>query len=172
MFNVLKSIAAQKSCVATIKEKVKKILTGFLLLFGLFVFAHETNSDYKKGLNALESKEYTEAIGFFDREIESWEDKEISSSFKAKVYNARGNANYKLGKHFEAIENYNMSIKVDSTYAKAYYNQGLVRTELSTTEDALNIAIEYFDKAIEIACKNNDSIILKDTYVKPRKCLF
>ena len=168
MFKVLKSPTAQKSCVATIKEKVVKIsLTVFLLLFGLFVFSQEeTNSDYQKGLKALESENYTEAIDFFDKEIKSCGN-EISGNFIAKVYNSRGNANYKLKKYPDAIIDFSKAIEADKSYAKSYYEQGTVRAKIAQTEKALKDAIGFYDKAIElvnIAQNSNDSTLLKNTY--------
>ncbi len=64
----------------------------------------------------------------------------------AKAYDARGFANYKVGKIDQGIADYGKSIELDPGDAEAYYHRGLVYYE----QKQWDLALPDFSKSIEL----------------------
>lgn len=96
---------------------------------------------YKQGTIALKNNKNKEALEFFDKIL-----KLVPKSNFKDLYLKKGFALDNLGKYKEAIDNYNIAIKLDNKYALAYLNKGV-----SLGKQNKNLeAIENFDKVIEL----------------------
>ncbi len=121
------------------------------------------NSDaYNNRGNAYKAKgDYDEAIDDYNKAIEL-DDKYVNA------YNNRGNAYDDKGNFNEAIKNYDKAIELDHKYTLAYNSLSCAYLKLSkkknieefkienvkTVEDALKLALENIDKAIELDNKD------------------
>lgn len=65
---------------------------------------------------------------------------------------------YQTKNYEDAMTTLNKVIERDTTYAKAYYQKGIVTKDMNP--EKLEEAISYFDKAIEVGEKTNDSQIV------------
>ena len=63
-----------------------------------------------------------------------------------------------MGDFKGAIEDYNQAIAIDSNYAKAYYNRGVVNLKTSDLMNALN----DFKKAIALQADYPEAVINRD----------
>jgi tetratricopeptide (TPR) repeat protein len=106
---------------------------------------------------------YTESYDF--KKAEKLLEKAIRiNPFYPESYNNKGVLLFKRGQYRAALENYNIAIKLDSTFALAYSNRGTVRyynqDVSSASKTDLRLAINDFNKALqlepnlEIALKN------------------
>lgn len=124
----------------------------FLIIVGIFYLYNnagtkkQLNVDliiqyYKQGTLSLKNNKNKEALEFFDKILELVP----KSNFK-DLYLKKGFALDNLGQYKEAIDNYNIAIKLDNKYASAYLNKGV-----SLLKQNKNLeAIENFDKVIEL----------------------
>ena len=103
---------------------------------------------YKQGTISLKNNKNKEALEFFDKILELLP----NSNFK-DLYLKKGFALDNLGKYKEAIDNYNIAIKLDPNYYSAYLNKGSALLMLGRNSEA----IENFDKAIELKPNNHYS---------------
>ena len=62
-----------------------------------------------------------------------------------RAWNNRGAAKAHLGKHKEAIEDFNKAIKLDPKYASAWNNRGAAKADLGDHKEA----IEDYNRALE-----------------------
>lgn len=72
-----------------------------------------------------------------------------------QLYYAKGVYQFKTNDYADALETLNQAIEKDSDLAKVYNQKGLVLKNMS--DDSLLVALEQFDKAIQIAEKTNNS---------------
>jgi tetratricopeptide (TPR) repeat protein len=98
---------------------------------------------FQKGYNALEVKEYDNAILYYQKAIE------LNPNFFAAYYSL-GIA-YKLKGNFDkAIQSYEKAIELNPNFSDAYYNLGLAYR----SKGDLNKAIRSYEKAIELDPKD------------------
>ena len=69
------------------------------------------------------------------------------------IYYNRGNANYALGHHARAAEDFDRTIQINPGYAKAYYSRGIYYQSIGKYREA----IEDFEKAVVIYPKYVDA---------------
>jgi tetratricopeptide (TPR) repeat protein len=98
---------------------------------------------YKIGLKFYSFKYYNEAIEIFDEVLKK--DPTIYD-----VWNQKGVALDKLGKHEEALKAYEQAIKIDPKQTKAIYNKGLTLKDLQRYDEAL----KSFDEVLNIDITN------------------
>ena len=68
-----------------------------------------------------------------------------SNSLKARVYNNRGLAQFKLGDDKRAIEDYKQALQIDPNYFLSYFYQGVALLKQGDKQGA----VEQFDQAIQ-----------------------
>ncbi|RTL71283.1 MAG: tetratricopeptide repeat protein [Hyphomicrobiales bacterium] len=78
---------------------------------------------------------------------EALEDRTLPNDRRATLYNDRGVAYARLGRHREAIEDYNRAVHLYPEFAAVYNNRGNVLLGLGATREA----IKDFDRAIALA---------------------
>ena len=100
------------------------------------------SDDFQKGLKALEEADYYTAIEHFSNCIEH--------ASSAAAYSNRGLAKNELGRHRDAISDYDKAIRLNPKNAVAFNNRGTANYELGRHEDA----ISDFAKAIRLDPKN------------------
>lgn len=83
------------------------------------------------------------------------EEGDESIGLAAIGYNNLGNRYFKYGKLQEALANYNKATKLDSNYVRAYYNKGVIYTELKDHTSA----IEEYSKSINIDKEFSDAYL-------------
>ncbi len=83
------------------------------------------------------------------------EEGDESIGLTALGYNAMGNRYFKHQKFQDALDNYSNSIKINSNYAMAYYNKGVVFSEI---KDHVS-AIEAYSKCISIESNYTDAYL-------------
>jgi len=93
----------------------------------------------KEGNNWLRKKDYSQALGCYDKAIELNPD-------NAATYNNKGIALRNLKKYQEAITCYDKAIELKLDYEAAYINKGVALSDLGNHSDA----ITCYDKAIEL----------------------
>ena len=94
---------------------------------------------FQKGYDAVEAKEYENAIIYYNKAIELNPDDAIA-------YNNRGCAKVDLKDYTGAIEDYNKGIELKPDYANAYFNRGISKSNLNDYTGA----IEDYNKAIQL----------------------
>jgi hypothetical protein len=70
-----------------------------------------------------------------------------------------GERNYKLGNKQEAIDDYDLAIKINPNYSDAYYNRGLAKYELGNKQQS----IADYDQAIKINPNYSDAYYNRGT---------
>ena len=103
------------------------------------------NNYFKEGNQYLNSRNFIKAIEAYS--------KYLSIEKNENVFFKRGLAKLHLEDFTSAIDDYKKAIKLDPSYAQAYYNIGLAKVKL---EDFLG-AIKDFDKAIELDDRDDES---------------
>lgn len=120
-----------------------------LLLVLLIVSCGETDKVrrdrlFLQGNEALANSEYDQAITYFTRAIS------MDSAF-ARAYNNRGVARIEDGHPYEAIQDYNMAIRIDKSYWDAIFNRTYAYEQVGRVQDALDdiaqIKLEFPDSA-------------------------
>ncbi|MDZ7814749.1 MAG: tetratricopeptide repeat protein [Planctomycetota bacterium] len=96
------------------------------------------SDEFKKGIAALNRSDYYTAIAHFSNAIEN--------TPSSAAYLNRGNAKFELGRHEEAIKDYDEAIRLDPKYAAAYNNRGAANVKLGRHKDALS----DYDEAIKL----------------------
>ena len=91
---------------------------------------------------ALESKRYTEAVGYFEQAL-------ALDSRCTAAWLARGLALFELGRYHEAIDSYDKAIAIDPKLAKAWNNRGYALQKLGRNEEAK----KSFARATELSQK-------------------
>ncbi len=71
-----------------------------------------------------------------------------------QLYYSKSIYQFKTKKYAEALETLDLALEKNKDYSKAYYQKGLVLKNMS--DDSLLVALDQFDKAIQIAQKNNN----------------
>lgn len=80
------------------------------------------SDEFKKGIAALNRSDYYTAIAHFSNAIEN--------TPSSAAYLNRGNAKFELGRHEEAIKDYDEAIRLDPKYADACSNRGAALLKL------------------------------------------
>lgn len=128
---------------------------------------------FKKAGEILKAKNLDGAIIAFDetrRIATKLGDKEIEAKvlkLMPQLYYNKGNSFYAAGKTDEALAQYDLAIKLDAGYPKAYYGRGLVYKKLDDVEKML----ESLDKAIETATVSKDGVTLDNAEKAARDML-
>lgn len=117
-------------------------LSFFLLCFFALPAWGQTAKEYFDKAQA--SNNYEEKIVFYDKAIE------LGYSKVYHVYTSRGFAKHCLERYEEAIEDYNTSLKLNPSYARAYNNRSASKIKLGEYKKAIedcNVALSLnFDK--------------------------
>lgn len=108
------------------------------------------NDWFIRGINALNNKEYYEAIAYYNTAIKL----DCSNKLATSTYNNRGYAKFMLRSssldlYTEAGLDYTKAIELSPSNQYCYNNRGLVLSKLKDYKDA----IKDFDKAIELDLK-------------------
>lgn len=121
-----------------------------------------TKADLEQYREAI--KDHNIAIRYLIRDIEQMAPSEHRTSrmeYLAEIYSNRGNAKARTDKPYQAINDYNMSIKAYSKYARAYYNRGvewyyLGKTSKAKTDllSAVHYAKQTGDTRVQIRAEN------------------
>lgn len=127
---------------------MKKILLLLILVLTVPVFAQKSNETVKKGINALTSRKYEEALSLFSDAIE-----EDSTSFLA--YYNRGLAFLYMNEIQSSIDDFSKSIELNPNLADAYNNRGLA---VSYTGE-IDSSLADFNKALELDPKFGEAYI-------------
>ena len=105
---------------------------------------------YELGIERLNDEGYQEALECFNILIEE-------DPFDYEAYCLRGRAYHGLDLFERAIKDYQISIKIDSTYEKAYYYLGLTQLQLGDKEEA----IDNFEQAAALGYEQAEYILKK-----------
>ena len=108
------------------------------LFFGQTNFAQTAKDWFEKGGKAYDNKQYENAIECYTKAIK------LGYLPMRLAFNNRANAQQNLGKHAEAIADYDVIIRFDPNDAFAYNNRGFSKKELGDHTGA----IVDFDKSI------------------------
>jgi len=102
-------------------------------LFLLGCASEEVKRDrfFLQGNIALKAREYDKAVGFYTQALA------VDKDF-ARAYNNRGVARIEDDHAYEAIQDYNMAILLDSSYYDAIFNRAYAYERVGRTEDALS----------------------------------
>ena len=76
----------------------------------------------------------------------------------AEAYNNRGTAKNSLGRHEEALADFNEAIRLKPDLAEAYYNRGRMNAHLNRTDEARR----DFETAISLARDVGDETLAND----------
>jgi len=137
----------------TLLRNKKYILILILLLFSsLYAYQYINQGDvhkdlelakqyYNQGVKFLENNKNKEALKFFNKVLEI----HPKSTFK-KLYVGKAIAFENLGEYQNAIDNYNIAIKLDNNCSLSYLNKGVALSMLGRNLEA----IESFDKVIKL----------------------
>ena len=111
-------------------------MNKLILILGLFLMGcatEEVKRDrfFLQGNIALKEREYDKAIGFYTQAL-------IIDKDFARAYNNRGVARIEDDHPYEAIQDYNMAILLDSSYYDAIFNRAYAYEQVGRTEDALS----------------------------------
>ena len=105
---------------------------------------------YELGIERLNYEDYQEALECFNILIEE-------DPFDYEAYCLRGRTYHELEMFERAIKDYQISIKIDSTYAKSYYYLGLTQLQLGNKEEA----IDNFEQAAALGYEQAAYILKK-----------
>ena len=118
-------------------------------LFKIFIIRKKKKEGILKELKQLsnlsEETLFSDFYGFAQNNAHS----KPYGSQDAESYFLQGNKNFGLGKHQEAIADYNKAIELNSKYTQAYNNRGNVKFVLEKHQEA----IADYNKAIELNSK-------------------
>src|SRR5919197_6464229 len=98
-----------------------------------------TSALNKKGLDLINSGDYSEAITYFDKAL-------AMNSSNVNALNNKAFALYSLGNYSEAISYYDKALAIEPDDATVLNNKGLVLYSLGSYYEA----IKYIDKALAI----------------------
>lgn len=85
------------------------------------------------------------------------------NSIIPKLYFAKGNNAFQNKDYQDAMKAYNQALNIDSTYAKAYYQKGLVYKNMYKKNDnkTAEQAVRMWDKAIALGKKTSDNATVR-----------
>ena len=134
--------------------KNKKYILIFILLFlsGLYAYKYINQADvhkdfelakqyYNQGNNFLMKNNNQKALDAYNKVLEMY-----PKNSTIYLYVNKGSALDNLGKYQEAIDNYNIAIKLDPYCILAYFKKGISLLNQGKNAEA----IENFDKLIEL----------------------
>lgn len=116
------------------------------------MISDKTSPDYEnlknKGNERFKAKQYEAAIGFYSRAIDLKKDEPIAYANRSACY-------INLKRFFEAKEDCDVAIKLDSSLTKAYYRRAIALKELMRYQLALKDykMVSSLDSQIELAKK-------------------
>ncbi len=96
---------------------MKKIGVFLILIATVIACSPSEEELFEEGISQLESQNYTEAIKYFDRVIDT-------NPSHTSAQNAKGVAYFELRNWDKAIEAFNASIAADSSSYKPFFNRG------------------------------------------------
>lgn len=109
-------------------------------MFNFFGKKKTTEEYCEEGLSYIESKNYQKAISSYNEAIKT-------DKTNAKAFFGRGKSKTFLGKLDEALQDYNISIKLNPSYVAAYHNRAIIKL---FTEETFRGAEEDLRQAIKI----------------------
>jgi tetratricopeptide (TPR) repeat protein len=98
----------------------------------------------REGAAALLRGQYEKALAAYDEALTS---PEIADFIKASIYSDRGIAKWRMKQTGEAVEDFNLSIKLAPDNASVYNNRGNALLDLGHAEEA----VKDFDRAISLS---------------------
>lgn len=127
---------------------MKKIVIGLLSLIMLLTACgnkqERSREHYREGIKQLDYGQFDEALSSFNRAIELYDQ-------DPEYFYYRGNVYLNLKDFETAVENYDLALALDSTYANAWANKGTVIFYITGNKDE---ACQYWLKAHEYGKPN------------------
>ncbi len=128
------------------------IFIYLVLIFQSISFAQQSYKDnFNKELTQTERANYKQQIYECSQKINS-------NKKNPELLVNRGVVYSKLGYHSDAISDYNNAIKIDSTFALAYFNRGISRSRFKYTK----MSCADIKKAYELGLKSSKTTYLNN----------
>jgi tetratricopeptide (TPR) repeat protein len=121
-------------------------------------YVGDDNILYAKALCYKQTKQYSKALEFFDKAIESELKAHDESWISHQIYFQKGRTLHLLGNQEKAIEYYNNTIRLWDKSSEAYYYKGIAQIEHNDSiagSKNLNIALDLIKKGY----KTSDSYV-------------
>lgn len=110
-------------------------------------FPDYPESVFNMGLTHFRKKEFSDAVGYFNRTLKIYpEHKTASAAIQnvAKNYFNNGNQSYKRGDLEGALSSYDEVLRVDESFYQAHYQIGVIQSKMGDKDKA----VESYEKAL------------------------
>jgi len=137
------------------KNKIFILISIIAFLYN-YSFSYDFAGLFKRGLRALNDKNYREAVEYLSKALQLPEKPGKGLSLAA-VYNLRGIAYTELGENDKALEDFAIAIETYPEYVEVYNNRGRVYYNLGEYDKA----VENYSRAID---QDKKYLRLKEKY--------
>jgi len=123
----------------------------FFLFSSLSNFAQTQSALHKQADSLYLARDFTTAGMLYEQVLQK-------DSTNAEVYHRRGTCFSQLGKPLEAEPYLQQVLRIDSDYAKSYYNLGLIRVNNSQYKEGLALFQAFHEREpLDPDCSYNDT---------------